>query len=195
MKNTAPSRDGRSRGKKGKPAVAFSSEAKALENIRKKVDALGDLLEACENDTSNARSVWGLMKASESVIVPTSLRQFLAWTDQTALEVLGLGTSALSTIGNGTIDKYPELHAQVAIYFKDFKKILRSENELSESTESKAKRALRRERERVGILEEELIRLRCKLRDAEDVATVLESELRDLCKQHGLFRKPTLVKA
>ncbi|AQV92643.1 hypothetical protein BJN34_01900 [Cupriavidus necator] len=182
--------------KEAKPPIAYSLEAQALQNIRNKLSGLLALLEVCEKDASAARRVWKAMKDdAEAVLVPMSQRQFLLWTDRTVLTAVGLESAPFYKVGNGTLNRYPELHEQVAIVTKDVRGLLQSANELAELSENQLARALRRERQRVKTLEEEVIRLRRKLRDSEDGVGALESEIRDLCRQHGLFRKPTLVKA
>ncbi|TCK96992.1 hypothetical protein [Paraburkholderia sp. BL9I2N2] len=178
-----------------KPSIAYSSEELALKNIKNKLEALRCLLEACKKDAAVARLIWNeINKNAERILVPFSQRQFLIWTNEGALKIIGVEAVTFSKIGNGTLGRYPELHKEVGTITKDLFGRLKSANEITELTENQTKRALKKERNRTKILEAELVRLRRELRDAKIDVEARESEIRDLCRQHGLFRKPAIVK-
>jgi len=171
-----------------KPAVAYSSEDQAKKNIQSKLDALSYVWDICVEAQENSLRILAAVEsnASDAVLLPKSQRQFLLWDDPSLLKELGYKGEVFRRIGNGTLNRYAELHSKVEKLISNVWRELRAQQEQhAESTESQLRRALKRERVRTATLERDIVDLRRQLRKETDERIAAQQRIKDFGRQYG----------
>ncbi|MBY4731760.1 MULTISPECIES: hypothetical protein [Cupriavidus] len=171
-----------------KPAVAYSSEDRAKKNIQSKLDALSYVWDACVADQENSRRIFGGVEGNtgDRVLLPKSQRQFLLWDDLSLLTDVGYKGEPFHRIGNGTLNRYAGMHGDAKKLIASIWGELRAQKEWhTESTESRLRKALQRERVRTSALERDIVDLRRQLKKETDERVAAQQKIKDFGHRYG----------